>query len=253
MKMHVLSGGRLRMRKSVFFPDADRAETMELPVSAFLLRHGQGNVLFDSGCHPSVADRAEERWGGLAKLMMPVSKPGGNVIEGLHALGMTAGDIDLVIASHFHPDHCGCNAFFRRATVLCHAKELAAARAPESEKQGYIKADWDAAAAFDDVSGARDVFGDGRIIVIPLPGHTPGTMGALVSLDRSGAYLLASDSLSLRAYLNGDVIPRNTWDKEQFAQSVAEIRHIEKGGAAVICGHDPEQWASLKKGEDAYD
>jgi glyoxylase-like metal-dependent hydrolase (beta-lactamase superfamily II) len=253
MKMHVLSGGRLLMRRSVFFPNAGKAEMIEVPVSAFLLRHAQGNVLFDSGCHPSVADRAEERWGGLAKFMSTVSKPSDNVVEGLHGLGIAAGDIDLVIASHFHPDHCGCNEFFRRATVLCHAKELAAARAPESEKQGYIKADWDAAAGFDEVGGARDVFGDGRIVVIPLPGHTPGTMGALIGLDRSGAYLLASDSLSLRAFLDGDIIPKNIWNKEQFSQSVAEIRHIEKGGAIVICGHDPEQWASLKKGADAYD
>jgi glyoxylase-like metal-dependent hydrolase (beta-lactamase superfamily II) len=253
MKMHVLSGGRLRMKKSVFFPDADRAETIELPVSAFLLRHAQGNVLFDSGCHPSVADRVEDRWGGLTKLMMPVSKPGDNVIQGLHGLGMTAGDIDLVIASHFHPDHCGCNEFFRRASVLCHPKELAAARAPESEKQGYIKADWDAAMSFDEVNGARDVFGDGRIVVIPLPGHTPGTMGALISLDRSGSYLLASDAVSFRAFLDSDIIPKNTWDKKQFSRSIAEIRHIEKGGVTVICGHDDAQWEALKKGANAYD
>jgi glyoxylase-like metal-dependent hydrolase (beta-lactamase superfamily II) len=253
MKMHVLSGGRLRMRKSVFFPEADRAEMIELPVSAYLLRHTQGNVLFDSGCHPSVADRAEERWGGLTKLMMPVSKPGDNVIEGLHGLGLAAGDIDLVIASHLHPDHCGCNAFFGRASVLCHAKELEAARAPGSEQQGYRKADWDASIPFDEVSGARDVFGDGRIVVIPLPGHTPGTMGALIGLDRSGSYLLASDTLSLRVFLESDIVPKNTWDKEIFSRSVAEIRHIEKGGATVICGHDTAQWASLKKGTDAYE
>jgi glyoxylase-like metal-dependent hydrolase (beta-lactamase superfamily II) len=253
MKMHVLSGGRLQMRKSVFFPDADRTETIELPVSAFLLCHPQGNVLFDTGCHPSAAERAEERWGGLAKLMAPVSHPGDNVIQGLHGLGMTAGDIDLVIASHFHPDHCGCNEFFRRASVLCHAKELAAARAPESEKQGYLKADWNASASFDEVNGARDVFGDGRIVVIPLPGHTPGTMGALISLDRSGCYLLASDAASFKAFLDSDIIPKNIWDKEEFSKSVAEIRFIEKGGATVICGHDGVQWAALKKGADAYD
>ena len=52
MKMHALSGGRVRMRKSVYVPDADRSETIELPVSCFLLRHAQGNVLFDTGCHP---------------------------------------------------------------------------------------------------------------------------------------------------------------------------------------------------------
>ena len=37
MKMHVLSGGRLRMKKSIYLPDADRSETIELPVSSILL------------------------------------------------------------------------------------------------------------------------------------------------------------------------------------------------------------------------
>ena len=58
MKMHCLSGGRVRMRKSIYVPDADRSETIELPVSCVLLRHPQGNVLFDTGCHPSVAERS---------------------------------------------------------------------------------------------------------------------------------------------------------------------------------------------------
>ncbi len=253
MRMHALSGGRLRMKKSVFFPDADRAEMLEAPVSAFLLRHPQGNVLFDSGCHPSVAEHAEERWGGLARFMAPVSKPGDNVIEGLRALDLGAEDIDLVIASHFHPDHCGCNAFFRSATVLCHAKELAAAREPQSEKQGYIKADWDPSLPFDEINGPRDVFGDGRIVILPLPGHTPGTVGALIGLDRSGTFLLASDALSLHAFLDGEIIPKNIWDKDLFSRSVAEIRRIEQGGATVICGHDSAQWTTLKKGADAYD
>jgi hypothetical protein len=62
MKMHVLSGGRLRLKRSIYFPDADRAETMDAPVSAFLIRHRQGNVLFDSGRHPSVVDDAAARW-----------------------------------------------------------------------------------------------------------------------------------------------------------------------------------------------
>ena len=52
MKMHLLPCGRLRMRKSIFLPAADRSETIELPVSSALLRHGQANVLFDTGCHP---------------------------------------------------------------------------------------------------------------------------------------------------------------------------------------------------------
>jgi glyoxylase-like metal-dependent hydrolase (beta-lactamase superfamily II) len=254
MKMHALSGGRLRMRKLNYLPDAPREATIELPVACWLLRHAQGNVLFDTGCHPAVADNASARWGSLAKAMVPISPAGDHVLTGLQALGLAPDDIDVVIASHLHSDHCGCNAFFTRATLLCHAAELAAARAPESDKQGYLRVDWDhALAATDIIEGPRDLFGDGRITLIPLPGHTAGTTAALVALDRSGAFLLASDVVPLRATLDRDIVPRTTWNPETLSASLAEVRRIEAGGATIICGHDDAQWASLRKGAAFYD
>ena len=72
MTMHFLSGGRVRMRKTIYDLAASREETVELPVSCVLLRHAEGNVLFDTGCHPSVAENPEARWGALARLMTPV-------------------------------------------------------------------------------------------------------------------------------------------------------------------------------------
>ena len=53
MKMHLLPCGRVRMRKNIFLPAAERGETIELPVASALLRHSQANVLFDTGCHPA--------------------------------------------------------------------------------------------------------------------------------------------------------------------------------------------------------
>lgn len=253
MRMHALSGGRLRMRKSVFLPDVDRSETFELPVSAYLMRHEQGNVLFDSGCHPSVAENAEARWGGMAKLMAPISPPRDNVVDNLRCIGMEPEDVDVVVCSHLHSDHCGCNAFFRKATMICHAKELAAARAPDAKAMGYLPVDWDQPMPIQEIEGEHDVFGDGRIVLIPVPGHTPGTVAALVNLDRSGSFLLASDAVSLRVMLEREVIPKNTWNVDQAQTSLAEIKRIEAGGATVICGHDDAQWAGLRKGADAYE
>jgi N-acyl homoserine lactone hydrolase len=253
MKMHILPGGRLRMKKSIFFPGADRADTVDLPVSAYLLRHSQGNVLFDTGCHPSVVEHAGDRWGGLAKAMVPVFGPEDQVLGGLSNLGLGPDDVDAVIASHLHPDHCGCNEFFKRATIMCHAKEAAAVRAPGAEKLGYLRVDWDQGRAFDEMGGPRDVFGDGRIVVVPLPGHTPGSVGALIELDASGGFLLASDALAMRAYLDGEIVPRNTWNTDEFARSLSEMRKLEQTGVTIICGHDLEQWQTLKKGADAYD
>src|SRR5215210_1315904 len=234
MKMHFLSGGRVRMRKATYIPEADRSETIELPVISALLRHPQGNVLFDTGCHPAVAEDPTSRWHGMEKIMTPIMPKGENVLTGLGAIGAAAEDIDVVICSHLHPDHCGCNAFFKRATVMVHAREIEAARAPDAVKMGFLAGEWDVDLPLDELSGERDVFGDGRIVLIELPGHTQGSIGALVALERDGTFLLASDTVSLRAPLDRDVAPRNTWNAEALGKSWQEVRCIEAGGATVI-------------------
>ena len=251
MKMHCLSGGRVRMRRSVYVPDADRSETIEMPVSCMLLRHPQGNVLFDTGCHPSVPDNPA-RWQGMEKFMTPIMPPGDNVLTGLSCVGLSADDIDVVVCSHLHPDHCGCNAFFKRATVMVHENEIAAARKPDCVPMGYLASEWDFG-TIDQVSGERDVFGDGKIVLMPLPGHTPGSIGALVALDNSGTFLLAADTVSLRVTLDRNVAPRNTQDPQALLRSWEEIRRIEARGATVLCGHDAAQWDTLRKDADFYD
>jgi N-acyl homoserine lactone hydrolase len=253
MKMHFLSGGRLRLPRSFYFSDAARGDTIDVPVSCVLLRHPQGNVLFDTGCHPDVADDPLQRWGDLTRFMQPVMKRDDNVITGLNMVSMTPDDIDVVVCSHLHPDHCGCNAFFKRATFMIHRKEVEAARTAGAEKMGYLAQEWDLPVTIDALNDQRDLFGDDRIVLIPLPGHTPGTMGALVRLDKTGGHLLASDTVSLRTTLETGNIPRNSWNGDELAKSLDEVRHIEKGGVTVICGHDDAQWAALRKGADAYE
>jgi glyoxylase-like metal-dependent hydrolase (beta-lactamase superfamily II) len=253
MKLQFISAGRLRLKKSIYDKTADRSELFEAPVSSALIRHSQGNVLFDSGCHPSVVEHGEERWGSLIKVMTPVMRAEDTLLPNLACLGIGPDDIDVVVNSHFHPDHCGCNQFFRKATIMADAKEIDAAKAPEAEKAGYLRADWDHGQPMDAVKGERDLFGDGRVVLVPLPGHTPGTMGAKVDLDRDGSFLLVSDAVSLRANLDADTAPRNTWNAETLLKSYAEIRRIEKAGSTVICGHDDAQWQGLRKGADAYE
>jgi N-acyl homoserine lactone hydrolase len=253
MKLQFLAAGRLRLKKSVYIKSADRSETFEVPVSSALIRHAQGNVLFDTGCHPSVVEHGEQRWGSLMKVMTPLMRADETLLPSLACVGVQPDDIDVIVNSHFHPDHCGCNEFFRKATVMVHASEIEAANAPGAEAAGYLRADFDHGQPTDAVSGERDVFGDGKLILIPLPGHTPGTMGAAVHLDRDGSFLLTSDAVSLRENLDTDTVPRNTWNADALLNSFAEIRRIEKAGATVVCGHDAAQWQSLRKGPEAYE
>jgi glyoxylase-like metal-dependent hydrolase (beta-lactamase superfamily II) len=253
MKMHVLAGGRLRMRKHIYFPDADRNESIELPVNCILLRHPKGNVLFDTGCHPDIVTKAEERWGPLARVMTPVMSADDNVISSLRAVELTPDDIDVVVCSHLHPDHCGCNQFFRKARILVRVEELDVARSADALGAGYLPVEWDYPLNYQAVTEDIDLFDDGAIRLMHLPGHTPGTMGALVNLRHSGRFLLAADAVSIRANLDGDIIPKNTWNRDLCRESFAKVRSLEADGATVICGHDDVQWQSLRKLANGYD
>lgn len=185
--------------------------------------------------------------------MTPIMPPRENVLSGLKAVGLGPDDIDVVICSRLHTDHCGCNEFFKKSTIVVHASELEAAKAPDALNSGYFFADWDHSIPMKVIEQQTDLFGDGKITLIPLPGHTPGTIGALVSLDRSGEFLLTSDALSVQTNLDKEIVPKNTKDIEEFLKSFAEIRRMEAEGATIICSHDNAQWNSLRKGLDAYD
>jgi N-acyl homoserine lactone hydrolase len=252
MKMHFLSGGRLRMRRGIYYPAAAREETVELPVSCALIKHPNGLVLFDTGCHPSVLTDAEARWGSLARFMTPIFAEPDTLISQLPLAGVAPADIDVVLCSHLHPDHCGCNVFFPHATIMAQASEVAAARAENAAAKGYLAGEWEPVTRLEQLDGDRDLFGDGRITLLPMPGHTPGMMVAHVVLDRDGAFILASDAVAVRAHLDERYAPKNTWNVDLAMESIESIARFQQDGATVIFGHDAEQWAALRTGAEFY-
>jgi len=248
-KLHVLSGGRLRMPRSFYYPDAPRGETFELPVSCALIRHKQGNVLFDTGCSPRAAEDTQAYWGQFSKVMSPIHAADDAVVRQLPKVGLGPDDIDVVVCSHLHTDHCGCNSAFARASVICTAAELEAAR----EGGGaYLAEDWDLGRPFDTFSGVRDVFGDGQLTLLEMPGHTPGMAIAHLVLG-SGPVVLASDAIPVAEVLEKRYAPRGTWDAERSIAALAEIARLRDDGATVLFGHDDAQWRSLKTGAYAYE
>ncbi|WP_114836010.1 N-acyl homoserine lactonase family protein (plasmid) [Agrobacterium tumefaciens] len=253
MKMHFLEGGRLRMRRSIFVAGAAKEETIELPVHATLMRHTRGNVLFDSGCNPDAAIDAQARWGGLSKVMTPIFSPEQTVVHQLEAIGVHPDDIDVVICSHLHPDHCGCNSYFRKATIMCHEAEAAAAKAEGAENLGYLRTEWERPLGFQTFNADHDVFGDGRIVVMPMPGHTPGMSVARVELEKDGNFILASDAAPLQANVETGLAPKNTWDMEKAATSLARLKALRDSGDTIVSGHDDVQWQGLKKGPECYE
>lgn len=253
MKMHFLAGGRLRMRRSIYLPGASKEEVIELPVHATLMRHPQGNVLFDSGCNPEAALDPEARWGGLSKVMAPIFSPEQTVVHQLKGLALDPEDIDVVICSHLHPDHCGCNAYFGRATILCHEAETQAAKADGAQTLGYLPREWDQPQGFQTFDAEHDLFGDGRIVLLPMPGHTPGMTAARVDLEKDGSFILASDAAPLQTHIDTGIAPKNTWNVELAADALVRLKSLRERGATIICGHDDAQWQGLRKGTEFYE
>ena len=67
-----------------------------LPIGCFLVRTRSRNVLVDAGMGPEMRDD------GPRRLLV-----GGQLMTGLRAVGVPPADIDDVICTHLHSDHCG--------------------------------------------------------------------------------------------------------------------------------------------------
>jgi N-acyl homoserine lactone hydrolase len=104
-----------------------------------------------------------------------------------------------------------------------------------------------------EIDNFYDIFDDGRLITMPLPGHTPGTIGLHVNTDKDGKFILVSDAVSLERNIKNDEIPKNAWDKNLLLKSYNELRSLETKGYKLIYGHDDKQWQRLNKIDKTYE
>ena len=214
-----------------------------MPVSSYLIVHPRGNVLFDTGIHCDALTDPVGRLGKrVAGLFSIRSKAGEDVVSQLQGLGLQPDDIQFVVASHFHFDHCGCNSSFPRATFLVQRAEMQMAR---SEGSRYNRKDWDLPLDYRLLDGEHDLFGDGSIVILPTPGHTAGHQSLWI---RSGTsqFLLTGDASYTREHLEQTILPTNTFNTGEMTHSMGVLRDLrDQRGVVLLYGHDSEQWNSL--------
>ena len=97
------------------------------------------------------------------------------------------------------------------------------------------------------------MLGNEKVVLLPLPGHTPGMIGAIVNLDKDGSFLLASDAVPMKANLDFELNPKNTWNPDLSLASMGEVRRIQASRTQVLFGHDDAQWQSMRKGAAFYE
>lgn len=198
-----------------------RIRPVPFPAGFALIRHPQhGNILFDTGYSSRFFAETRRLPQLLYKLITPVTfREENSAISQLAQLGIAAKDIGYVVLSHFHADHTAGLRDFPHArliykreayTEVARLGTWAAVKAgflsgllPEdlAERSHFIEEAprYPLLAGFPFAAG-YDLFGDGSLIAVDLPGHAPGQIGLLLN-TADGAYFLCADAVwSSRAY-----------------------------------------------------
>jgi glyoxylase-like metal-dependent hydrolase (beta-lactamase superfamily II) len=104
------------------------------------------------------------------------------------------------------------------------------------------------------LEGDKDVFGDGSIVIISTPGHTPGHQSLLVKLPTTGAVLLSGDAVHFKSNWEHRGVPSMNVDKDKTTASMQRMADImAKEKAQLWINHDKAQRDTLKMAPDFYD
>ena len=242
--LHPLCCGRLAFDRNVFFPDEAPGVATAVPVPGFLVIHPKGKLLFDTGV---ACEAAADPQGVLGRRLASTFRIAGAADENapgqLALMGLKPDDITYVANSHLHFDHCGCNPLFSRSTFLIQRAEMQAAQASGSR---YDERLWKHPLNYQLVDGEHDVFGDGSVLLVPTPGHTPGHQSLVVQVSRDSRYVMTADACYSGEHMRRDLLPSVVTDAAQMRESMNRLRAMgEQSGTTLLFGHDPMQWSAL--------
>jgi N-acyl homoserine lactone hydrolase len=143
--------------------------------------------------------------------------------------------------SHSHPDHAGNIEMFPNTMLVQRVEyEWAGSRQDTVafNKKHTVKL----------IDGDHDIFGDGSLVLLSTPGHTPGHQSLLVRLPKTGPVILSGDAVHFQTSFEHRYVPDNNWSKQASLQSMDKIAAtIAKEHAQLWINHDQAQSDAQKK------
>jgi N-acyl homoserine lactone hydrolase len=200
--------------------------------SCYLIKHGNDYMVWDTGFAADAGPTA----------------PKETLPEQLAKVGVKAGDVKFVGISHFHGDHTGGAAGFPEATLLIGKGDwdvLTGPKAPEA-LAAPLKYWISGTGKVEPVPTDKDIFGDGTVIMLATPGHTPGHHSLLVKLAKMGPVILSGDAAHFHENYDTNGVP---WFNNDRADTIASIDRIKKLAtnmkATVVLQHDARDISKL--------
>lgn len=238
---------------------ASRAWGPPRPINVFVIEHPLGLTLFDTGQdRRSITDPDYYPTSGLAGLIYRRTArfeigPDETVPGQLKRLGYDVGDVRHVVLSHLHQDHIGGLRDLVGARFVTTVTEWGALVAKGSETYGYLPhhtdlpgARWDRVdfrptaspdlAPFD---RAVDVLGDESLVLVPTPGHTPGSASMLVRTGTTPLLLVGDLTYGVDLMHEGRV--PGVGNAHELRSTTERVLEFERRhpGLAILPAHDP--------------
>jgi 4-pyridoxolactonase len=233
-RVRLLDSGTLVIDQSHITWNIGCGTPVRFPVYSVLIEHADGLFMFDSGYDLDLVN-------DVLPFELPEQTPDQTVPAQLAKCGFTPEDVDAVINSHLHFDHCGGNKHLTRATTYLHRDELRQARTPEPfERLGYADKGFDRpGAAFSLLDG--DVEFAKGIHLFHTPGHTVGHYSLLVELEGVRPKLFMADvSYTPAAYANDQQAGFHN-NPVDGVRSIRRVKRLAKEwDAEVVFTHDME-------------
>jgi N-acyl homoserine lactone hydrolase len=229
------------------------------PINVYVIEHANGLLLFDTGQdRASVTDEAYFPSGFTGVLYDRLARFHIGEQETLTAqlatLGHAPADVDTAILSHLHQDHMGGLRELGGADLLVAAAEWAELSKPAPEPRGFLRAhiqlpglrwhqvsleptDDPALAPF---TRSLDVMGDGSLVLLPTPGHTPGSLSLLIRRRTRSPLLLVGDLTYEADLLERRQLP-GVGGRSQLATTTDQVLALKERmpDLAVLPAHDP--------------
>jgi N-acyl homoserine lactone hydrolase len=250
IRLYVFDMGTLKSANPQ--PLLDRGITVtDMSVSAYLVVHPKGLLLFDTGVIPDELIKPE----GTTEARATVHK---TLAGQLTEIGYKPSDITYLAVSHNHYDHTANANEFAGATWLAQQAERAVMfpeKPPEKQNNATIRFSALKNAKTKLLDGDFDVFGDGTVVLLLTPGHTPGHQCLYVKLAKTGGIVLSGDLYHYPAERSlKDFNPYGGKTSETELASRAKIDvFLQERLAQIWVGHDILQFAKLNKSPQYYE
>ncbi len=222
---------------------AYKGESRTLTDSCYVIRHGADYLLWDTGLPAALIGKTPDVTQPLAPSLSV------DIPTQLAKIGIKPDQIGIVGISHNHFDHLGQASTFAKATLMIGAgdwESLHENPLPFGVMPALVQPWMDGKAKIDPVSGDRDVFGDGSVTMLAMPGHTKGETALLVKLPQSGPVLLSGDVVHFEEQIGNNGVPPFNIDRAESLASMERMNRIAKQlNAKLVVQHDADDIGKL--------